>query len=169
MNSRQKLLTCGLLFCVLLLVITVNVRMRAPAKGPSAAPVEEAAAIPSPGTKSAVGDDKLGEEKTGEPKETAPTKELAGVDSANSQGPFVVLIDSFPSKDKAVERANGLKEGGFGSAFLAETTVSEGGTLHTWYRVYLGHYPDARTATADAEKLRKKRDIASYIVRKLEE
>ncbi len=86
-----------------------------------------------------------------------------------SKGPaqkekYTVQVGSYPNEQAAQERVEALKRIGYSSAYF--TAKELGSTAGTWYRVWLGLYPDYTAAKKMGDELQTKGEVKNYIVRK---
>jgi len=82
-----------------------------------------------------------------------------------STGRFTVQIGSYPSEKDAAERVESLKKLGFPHAYFSAKEMSSN---NTWYRVWLGYFPDYQSAKQSGEILREKGEVKHYLIRKAE-
>jgi hypothetical protein len=79
-------------------------------------------------------------------------------------GKYTVQIGSYPVKQQAENRVANLKKMGFQHAYFSAKQLS--GRSGTWYRVWLGYYPNQRSAEVNAKYLQKRGEVKNYLVRK---
>lgn len=98
---------------------------------------------------------------TPEPKPiTADPKSALSFD----KGPFTVQVGSYPNLKDAEERVNLLKSLGFAHAYFSAKDL--GDSTGTWYRVWLGYFPNYETAKKSGDKLQARGEVRNYLVRK---
>jgi cell division protein FtsN len=88
---------------------------------------------------------------------SAPTR----VPTSAAQGKYTVQVGSYPSQKEAEERVGALKKLGFPHAFFSAKEL----TKDTWYRVWLGYFPDAEAARQGGIVLQARGEVKNYIVR----
>ncbi len=81
-----------------------------------------------------------------------------------AKGKFTVQVGSYPTEKDAAERVEMLKQKGFRHSYF--TTKEIGDKKEIWYRVWLGYYPDLKTAQQSGEMLQKENEIKNFLVRK---
>jgi cell division protein FtsN len=81
-------------------------------------------------------------------------------------GNFTVQVASYPNAQDAEDRVRTLKDLGFSHAYFSANQIGE--PNGTWYRVWLGYYPDEGSANKSAEILQARGEIKNFIVRKAE-
>lgn len=101
--------------------------------------------------------------------EEAPKRKLASASSSEppkggAEGKFTVQIGSYPTQKDAEEKVAALKKMGFAHAYFSSKAL--GDQSATWYRVWLGYYPDFQSAKSGAEFLQRKGEVKNYLVRK---
>lgn len=79
-------------------------------------------------------------------------------------GKFTVQVGSYPTEKDAVERVQALKKLGFPYAYFSAKQL--GDQKETWYRVWLGFYPDFDSAKKSGERLQERGEVRNYLVRK---
>lgn len=82
------------------------------------------------------------------------------------KGRFMVQVGSYPSEKDATERIEALKKMDFPNAFFTPSEI--GDKKETWYRVWLGHFPDFQTAKMNGEMLQERGEVKNFLVRKAE-
>ncbi|MCB0405523.1 MAG: SPOR domain-containing protein [Bdellovibrionales bacterium] len=80
------------------------------------------------------------------------------------EGAYTVQIGSYPNKQDAEARIESLKKLGFPHAYLSAKQLGE--KKATWFRVWLGYFPNFDTAKENAEFLKQKGEVKNYLVRK---
>ncbi len=95
-----------------------------------------------------------------EPETKADTKR-----SLSSEGTYTVQVGSYPNETAAQERVDTLKKLGFPQAFFSAKEL--GSASGTWYRVWLGQYPDYLSAKKTGDQLQARGEVKNYIVRKI--
>ncbi len=101
------------------------------------------------------------------PKKPTPIeREVTSVDplAGSSSGKWTVQIGSYPSQKDAEARVADLKKLGFSYAYSSVKTLDE--SKDTWYRVWLGFYPDTESAKKSGESLQARGEVKNYIVKK---
>ncbi len=93
--------------------------------------------------------------------------EAGGQPISFAKGKFTVQVGSFPDKKEADARIEKLKQWGFAHAYVTSTQL--GDKKQTWFRVWLGYYPDFNSAKENAEILQKKGEVKNYLVRKADQ
>lgn len=98
---------------------------------------------------------------------SAPHRSTASVPTtlpkSFGQGKFTVQIGSYPNQREALERVEAVKKLGFPYAYLS---AKDPGDQNTWYRVWLGYFPDEKSAKVSGEILQARGEVNSYLVRK---
>ncbi len=89
---------------------------------------------------------------------SAPTAPTAPTES------YTVQVGSYPNETAAQERVEALKKMGFPQASFSANNL--GAANGTWYRVWLGQYPDYSTAKKTGDQLQARGEVKNYIVRK---
>lgn len=79
-----------------------------------------------------------------------------------AEGKYTVQVGSYPSQKEAEERVATLKKLGFPHSFFSAKEL----TKDTWYRVWLGYFPDADTAKQGGELLQARGEVKNYLVRR---
>jgi cell division protein FtsN len=79
-------------------------------------------------------------------------------------GSYTVQVGSYPNEAAAQERVESLKKLGFPQAFFSAKELDS--ARGTWYRVWLGQYPDHQTAKKMGDQLQARGEVKNYIVRK---
>lgn len=80
-----------------------------------------------------------------------------------AKGKYTVQIGSYPNQREALERVESLKKLGFPYAYFSAKDL---GDKNTWYRVWLGYFPDKNSAEVSGEILQSRGEVNSYLVRK---
>lgn len=80
-----------------------------------------------------------------------------------AQGKYTVQVGSYPNQREAVERVEALKKQGFPFAYYSAKQIDA--KRGTWFRVWLGYFPDATTAKQGGEHLLSRGEVSSYFVR----
>jgi cell division protein FtsN len=98
-------------------------------------------------------------------------RQIAAVEEANSQnsfpvGPFTVQVGSYPTQNEALERVNLLKSLGFAHAYFSAKDL--GDSNGTWFRVWLGYFPNYESARKSGDKLQARGEVKNYLIRKTE-
>lgn len=81
-------------------------------------------------------------------------------------GPFSVQVAAYSEEGQAQERVDTLKKLGFPHAYLSSIRLGDG--KETWYRVWLGYYPNMAAAKAGGDALQALGEVKNYLVRKSE-
>lgn len=82
-----------------------------------------------------------------------------------AQGPFTVQVNSYPTQKDAADRVETLKKIGYSHAYF--TTVKDiGNSRETWYRVWIGYFPDYDSAQTGGQFLQSQGEVKNYLVRK---
>jgi cell division protein FtsN len=95
-----------------------------------------------------------------EPETKGDTKRALG-----SEGTYTVQVGSYPNETAAQERVDALRKLGFPQAFFSAKEL--GSASGTWYRVWLGQYPDYLSAKKTGDQLQARGEVKNYIVRKI--
>ncbi|MBI1860192.1 MAG: SPOR domain-containing protein [Deltaproteobacteria bacterium] len=82
---------------------------------------------------------------------------------AAAHGAFTVQVGSYPGQKDAEERVDHLKKLGFDEAFFSVKEIRE--KNDTWFRVWLGFFPDKEQARLAGQSLKDKGEVKDYIVR----
>lgn len=98
------------------------------------------------------------------PRRPAASSATDGAPKGAPEGKFTVQIGSYPTQKDAEERVAALKKLGFTHAYYSAKALGDQGA--TWYRVWLGYYPDFQSAKDGAEYLQRKGEVKNYLVRK---
>lgn len=101
------------------------------------------------------------------PKRVSPgdaAKRERSVSSIAEPESFTVQVGSYPNETAAQERVEALKKMGFPQASFSANNL--GAANGTWYRVWLGQYPDYSTAKKTGDQLQARGEVKNYIVRK---
>ncbi len=98
--------------------------------------------------------------------EAEPKRTLSATEMPESfgNGKFSVQIGSYTSEKEATERVDNLKKLGFPYAYFSAKELGE--NKDTWYRVWLGYYPDYQSANDSGRKLQNRGEVKHYLVRK---
>lgn len=96
--------------------------------------------------------------------ENATRSPSASKQSTATPGMYTVQVGSYPNETAAEERVESLKKMGFPQAFFSAKEL--GSASGTWYRVWLGQYPDSQTAKKMGDQLLTRGEVKNYIVRK---
>ncbi len=95
----------------------------------------------------------------------APTRQPTATSNPTTKaGSFTVQVGSYPNETAAQERVENLKKMGFPQAFFSAKEL--GSASGTWYRVWLGQYPDYQTAKKMGDQLQARGEVKNYIVNK---
>jgi cell division protein FtsN len=94
----------------------------------------------------------------------SPSAKTAVGKGSSKNSKYTVQIGSYPDKSQAEQRVELLKKQGFSDAYFSANQLETTGA--TWFRVWLGYFPDHLTAQKSGEKLQKTGDIKNYLVRK---
>lgn len=100
-----------------------------------------------------------------DPKLTRKLNSL-GMPESFASGKFSVQIGSYPSETEASERVASLKKLGFSHAHFSAKALGE--NQETWYRVWLGYFPDYDGANASGKALKDRGEVKQYLVRKVD-
>ncbi len=92
------------------------------------------------------------------------TASLGSIPESYSSGKFLVQIGSYPTEKEAGERVENLKKLGFPYAHFS--AIEFGDTKEKWFRVWLGYYPDYKSANETGKILKDKGEVKHYLVRK---
>ena len=110
----------------------------------------------------------FGAAKRGAASTAPPSKAAAPANNAVIQslasGPFTVQVGSYPTEKDAAERVEALKKLGFSHSYFSAKQWSD--TKETWYRVWLGYYPDYESAKRSGRTLQERGEVTNYLVRK---
>jgi len=99
-----------------------------------------------------------------------PSSSTRGLASAGKyptsfeSGKFSVQVGSYPTEKDASERVEQLKKLGFPHAYFSAKELGE--NKETWYRVWLGYYPDYQSASDSGRLLKDRGEVKNYLVRK---
>lgn len=85
------------------------------------------------------------------------------IPKSSPKGKYTVQVGSYPNQREALERVEALKKLGFPYAYFSAKDLED---KNTWYRVWLGYFPDASSAKAGGEILQARGEVNSYLVRK---
>jgi len=88
----------------------------------------------------------------------------SAIPNSFAKGKFSVQIASYPNSSEAVERVEALKKLGFPHAYFSAKQLEE--TKETWYRVWLGYYPDYDSARRSGQVLQERGEVKNYLVGK---
>lgn len=80
-----------------------------------------------------------------------------------SKGTFMVQVGSYPIQKDAEERVETLKKLGFPHAFFSAKEIQ--GRNDTWFRVWLGYFPDEASARLAGQSLKTRGEVKDYLVR----
>ncbi len=114
------------------------------------ASLSPAANVPSSATKA--------EEKS-KPSTTAEKFPASG-----PTGRYTVQVGSYPTEEDAKSRVAALRAMGFPYAYFSTKTFHD--AKDTWYRVWLGYFPDDSSAKKSGELLQQRGEVKNYLVRK---
>ena len=92
------------------------------------------------------------------------TAAVVRVPASFNQGKFTVQVGSYPTKEDADQRVAQLKKLGFPYAYFSAKQL--GDKKETWFRVWLGYYPDLPSAEKSGRTLQERGEVKNYIVRK---
>ena len=81
-------------------------------------------------------------------------------------GQFTVQVGSYPNQKDAEERVKALKSLGFAHAYFSAKDL--GDSNGTWFRVWLGYFPNYELAKKSGDKLQARGEVKNYLVRKAE-
>lgn len=79
-------------------------------------------------------------------------------------GRYTVQVGSYPTEEDAKARVAALRAMGFPYAYFSTKTFRD--VKDTWYRVWLGYFPDDASAKKSGELLQKRGEVKNYLVRK---
>lgn len=83
--------------------------------------------------------------------------------SSPQQGAFTVQVGSYPAKRDAELRVETLKKLGFPHAFFSAKEIRD--KNDTWFRVWLGFFPDETQARLAGQSLKDRGEVKDYLVR----
>jgi cell division protein FtsN len=106
----------------------------------------------------------LVESDPNEERRTPSSAPSSAAQASSEKGSFTVQVGSYPNETAAKERVESLKKMGFPQAFFSAKEL--GSASGTWYRVWLGEYPDYQTAKKTGDQLQARGEVKNYIVRK---
>ena len=78
-------------------------------------------------------------------------------------GKYTVQVGSYPARQSALERVEALKKLGYEYAFFSAKEIRE--KRDTWFRVWLGYFPDETQARVAGQSLKDRGEVKDYIVR----
>lgn len=81
-----------------------------------------------------------------------------------ASGKFTVQVGSYLSQRDAADRVEQLKKLGFPYAYFSAKELGE--QKETWFRVWLGYFPDMESANASGKQLQSRGEVRNYLVRK---
>ena len=76
-------------------------------------------------------------------------------------------MSSYTTKKDAEDRVAALKKLGFSYSYTSAKILE--GSKDTWYRVWLGYYPDSESAKKSGEALQARGEVKNYIVKKTDQ
>lgn len=79
------------------------------------------------------------------------------------QGSYTVQVGSYPTQKDALDRVESLKKLGFPYAYFSAKELGE--KKETWFRVWLGFFPDSESAKQGGELLQSRGEVKNYLVR----
>lgn len=103
---------------------------------------------------------------------------LGNIPQSFEKGKFTVQVGSYPTEHEAQERIDSLKKLGFPYAHfsakqLPGSSMKSSGLaaqkadkVETWYRVWIGEYPDYESANESGRALQDRGEVKHYLVRK---
>lgn len=80
-----------------------------------------------------------------------------------TSGAFTVQVGSYPAEKDAQERVEALKKLGYPHAFFSTKEIQ--GKNDTWFRVWLGYFPDETQARLAGQNLKSRGEVKDYLVR----
>jgi cell division septation protein DedD len=104
------------------------------------------------------------------PKPSAPPAAVAAESAPEKfppsapTGRYTVQVGSYPTEEDARARVAALRAMGFPYAYFSTKTFPD--VKDTWYRVWLGYFPDDVSAKKSGELLQKRGEVKNYLVRK---
>ena len=107
-----------------------------------------------------------------EKSDAGPSRQTAAIGAGDrdelsfSNGSFTVQVGSYPNQKDAEERVRALKGLGFAHAYLSAKDL--GDSNGTWFRVWLGYFPNYDAAKKSGDKLQARGEVKNYLVRKAE-
>jgi septal ring-binding cell division protein DamX len=100
--------------------------------------------------------------------EIATNRAIASASTRKPQsipkGAYTVQVGSYTSEKEATDRVQALKKLGFPYAYFSVKRLDDQKTK--WYRVWLGYYPDFKSAKQNGELLEQRGEVKNYLVRK---
>lgn len=91
---------------------------------------------------------------------SVPTK----IPGSYANGKYTVQVGSYPTEKDATDRVDSLKKLGFPYAHFSAKEL--GDNKETWFRVWLGFYPDYQGANDSGRILKDRGEVRHYLVRK---
>lgn len=101
------------------------------------------------------------------PKPAAPVAKSPDLEKFPTSAPtgrYTVQVGSYPTEEDAKSRVAALRAMGFPYAYFSTKTFRD--VKDTWYRVWLGYFPDDASAKKSGELLQKRGEVKNYLVRK---
>lgn len=102
--------------------------------------------------------------KPEKPVETKPEPVVEKFPASAPTGRYTVQVGSYPTEEDAKARVAALRAMGFPYAYFSTKTFRD--VKDTWYRVWLGYFPDDASAKKSGEILQKRGEVKNYLVRK---
>jgi hypothetical protein len=100
---------------------------------------------------------------------------IGNIPESFANGKYSVQVGSYSTEREAKDRVEALKKLGFPYANFSAKQLPSGATVktgegsdkgETWYRVWLGSYPDYESANESGRKLQERGEVKHYLVRK---
>lgn len=97
---------------------------------------------------------------------TARKLNSQGFPESYASGKYTVQIVAYPNQKEAAERVETLKKLGFPHAHFSAKELLD--SKETWYRVWLGYFPDQDSANEAGKALTARGEVKKYIVKKVD-